>query len=186
MIELQRLTGMRPGEVVLTTTADLKKDGEVWIYTPSRHKTEHHDKIRAGLPRAKSPGGPATLAEGRPDRLPDQSGRGRSGCPDRDAGPSKDPGATQPAGSLEAASREGSCAAYTVTSYRRAIRSASLKAGVERWHPHQLRHSAATEIRRQFGLEASRIILGHEDVRTAQIYAEADRTRGIEIMRQIG
>src|SRR5947208_491358 len=42
MIELQRLTGMRPGEVVIMRTGDLEMGGDVWIYTPSRHKTEHH------------------------------------------------------------------------------------------------------------------------------------------------
>lgn len=73
-----------------------------------------------------------------------------------------------------------------MASYRRAIQTACLKVGVARWHPHQLRHSAATEIRKRFGIEASRVILGHEDLRATQIYAEEDRNRGVEIMRQIG
>ena len=30
-----------------------------------------------------------------------------------------------------------------------------------RWSPNQLRHAAATEVRKQFGLEAAQIILGH-------------------------
>jgi len=30
-----------------------------------------------------------------------------------------------------------------------------------RWHPHQLRHNAATELRKEFGLEAAQILLGH-------------------------
>ena len=72
---------------------------------------------------------------------------------------------------------------YTVASYRKAIQAACKRAGVARWHPHQLRHSAATEIRKRFGIEASRVILGHEDVRATQIYAEEDRDRGVEIMR---
>src|SRR4051794_10261210 len=46
MIELQRLTGMRPGEVLTMRTADLDTAGKVWTYTPSSHKTEHHDKPR--------------------------------------------------------------------------------------------------------------------------------------------
>ena len=37
---------------------------------------------------------------------------------------------------------------------------ACAKAGVPRWHPHQLSHSAATRIRKEFGLDASRVILG--------------------------
>jgi integrase len=42
MIELQRLTGMRPGEVVIMRACDLDTTGPVWIYRPSRHKTQHH------------------------------------------------------------------------------------------------------------------------------------------------
>ncbi len=73
-----------------------------------------------------------------------------------------------------------------MASYRRAIRAACLKAGVLAWHPHQLRHAAATEIRRRFGLEASRVILGHGDVRATQIYAEEDRSRGVEVILRFG
>jgi integrase len=54
------------------------------------------------------------------------------------------------------------------------------------WHPHQLRHSAVTEIRKRFGIEASRVILGHEELRVTQIYADEDRNRDVESMRQIG
>src|SRR5262249_48330031 len=46
MVELQRLTGMRPGEVVRMRTADLDTTGKVWVYTPERHKTQHHGKAR--------------------------------------------------------------------------------------------------------------------------------------------
>jgi len=46
MIELQRLTGMRPGEVVIMRTCDIDRTEAVWVYTPAYHKTEHHDKER--------------------------------------------------------------------------------------------------------------------------------------------
>ena len=42
MIQLQRLTGMRPGEVVIMRTADIDTTGSVWHYLPASHKTEHH------------------------------------------------------------------------------------------------------------------------------------------------
>ncbi len=38
MIRLQRLTGMRPGEVVLMRGADIDRGGEIWIYEPLEHK----------------------------------------------------------------------------------------------------------------------------------------------------
>jgi hypothetical protein len=43
MVELQQLTAMRPGEVAIMRTADINMGGNVWIYVPESHKTEHHD-----------------------------------------------------------------------------------------------------------------------------------------------
>jgi integrase len=75
---------------------------------------------------------------------------------------------------------------YSVDSYRRAIARACQRAGVEQWSPHQLRHSAATEIRKVFGLEAAQIILGHSQADVTQVYAERDFTRGVEVAKRIG
>jgi integrase len=55
-----------------------------------------------------------------------------------------------------------------------------------RWSPNRLRHSAATEIRRQFGLEAAQVILGHAAADVTQVYAERDMLKGIEVARKIG
>ena len=56
-----------------------------------------------------------------------------------------------------------------------------------RFHPHQLRHNAGTSIRREFGLEAAQLALGHASaVVTDAVYAERDRAKVIEIMRKIG
>jgi integrase len=186
MIELQSLTGMRPGEVVLIRPQNLDMSADVWVYCPERHKTEHHEKQREVLlgPRARevllpwltvrptdyffSPA--KAIDEQRETRRqqrktpvqPSQQNR-------RKSKPRKKPGDH-----------------YTVGSYRRAIQMACVKAGIPKWHPHQLRHTAATEIRKRFGIEATRIVLGHEDVRATQLYAEEDRNRGVEIMRVIG
>ena len=46
MVELQRLSGMRPGEVCSMRTIDVDTSGRVWIYTPESHKTEHHGRER--------------------------------------------------------------------------------------------------------------------------------------------
>ncbi len=56
-----------------------------------------------------------------------------------------------------------------------------------RWHPHQLRHTAGTLIRREFGLEAAQLALGHSSAKvTDAVYAERDTARVIEVMRRIG
>jgi len=54
------------------------------------------------------------------------------------------------------------------------------------WHPHQLRHSAATLLRRQYGVEAARLSLGHTSVDTTELYAEADTAKAEAIMAEVG
>jgi len=55
-----------------------------------------------------------------------------------------------------------------------------------RWHPHQLRHNAATYLRKEFGLEAARIILGHPSTAVTEIYAEKDEQQAVEAIMKIG
>ncbi|MBA4068011.1 MAG: hypothetical protein C0501_30765 [Isosphaera sp.] len=46
LVELQRLTGMRPGEACRVRRADLDTTGAVWVYTVREHKTAHRGKVR--------------------------------------------------------------------------------------------------------------------------------------------
>lgn len=56
-----------------------------------------------------------------------------------------------------------------------------------RFHPHQLRHNAATNLRKQFGLEAAQLALGHASACvTDAVYAERDTTKVLEIMKSVG
>lgn len=56
-----------------------------------------------------------------------------------------------------------------------------------RWFPYQLRHTAATLYRREHGLEASALVLGHASARvTDAVYAERDQSKVADIMRLVG
>ena len=55
-----------------------------------------------------------------------------------------------------------------------------------RWSPNQLRHTAATEVRKQFGLEAAQTLLGHSQADVTQVYAERDHALAAKVARQIG
>jgi len=55
-----------------------------------------------------------------------------------------------------------------------------------RWHPQQLRHSAATELWKEFGIEPARIILGHHSTAVTEIYAEKDEQEVIEAIMKAG
>ncbi len=57
---------------------------------------------------------------------------------------------------------------------------------ISRWHPHQLRHSAATRLRRELGIEAARVVLGHSSAATTEVYAELDRQKAMRAMAEIG
>lgn len=188
MVQLQRLSGMRPGEVVIMRPCDLDQSrGNVWLYRPESHKTEHHGVERVVLlgPQAqelifpylegRAPGAylfspresmTAWRAEQRTQRQtkvqPSQVNR-------KKRRPQKQPGDR-----------------YLVCSYAQAIRKACQKANVPHWHPHQLRHAAATEIRKEAGLDAARAVLGHRSPAITETYAEIDLGKAAEVMERLG
>ena len=55
-----------------------------------------------------------------------------------------------------------------------------------RWHPHQLRHNAATFLRKEFGLETARIILGHRSSAITEVYAEMDQQKALKAIVRVG
>ena len=65
-----------------------------------------------------------------------------------------------------------------------------------RWHPHQprpathwrrrVRHNAATELRKEFGIETAQILLGHSKADVTQVYAEEDGQKAVMAMLKIG
>lgn len=155
MIRLQLLTGMRPGEVVAMHTDDFDTSGDVWIYRPRNHKTQHRDKTRTIYLGPQAQGIIMTHV------WPDPGARGL----------------------LFRSPRK---ARYTRNSYREAIARACWDAGVRIFVPSHLRHNYATMIRKELGLEASKIMLGHSRVETTQIYAEADEKKAMDVARQFG
>ena len=72
------------------------------------------------------------------------------------------------------------------------------KLGDERWAelqsfrrqhhftPNQLRHTAATWLRAEIGIDAARTVLGHTSASTTEIYAEQDEQSAIEAMEAYG
>lgn len=54
------------------------------------------------------------------------------------------------------------------------------------WHPHQLRHNTATFLRKEFGLDTARIILGHHSALITDVYAELDQQKALEAVVKVG
>lgn len=226
LVELQRLTGARPGELLGLRRCDLIIDTNsgVWSYQPEEHKTAYceRDRIIYFGPQAQAILGPFLLnrketeflfspAEAEADRrealhearkTPLSCGN-RPGTNRRD-NPLRKPGdryttvsyyraidyackrAFPPPAPL--ARREGE----TTAEWRRRLTEHQKQQVRQwyrehRWHPHQLRHNAATELRQKFGLEAAQLTLGHASAQiTDAIYAERDQAKVMEIMRRIG
>jgi len=204
MVKLQRLAGMRPEEVCLIRPQDVDTSGAVWFYRPESHKNEHHDHARVVCigPKGQDVLRPYLLrakdaycfdpAESEAKRLAEVHaarvtpiGHGNRPGTNRVAKPKRKPGDR-----------------YTTASYRRAIHRACDRAfppakeltaeqiaawrEQHRWSPNRLRHSAATEIRKQFGLEAAQVALGHAGADVTQIYAERDLAKAAAVMAQVG
>src|SRR5262249_15888662 len=70
---------------------------------------------------------------------------------------------------------------YTVRSYGQSIKKACRKGGIPVWKPNQLRHTRGTELRREEGIEAARVYLGHRCPRITEIYAEVDFGKAMAI-----
>jgi integrase len=193
MILVQRLCGGRPQDVVQMQLADIDMDGEIWEYRPRQHKTQHHngeddpdrDRVVFLGPRAQAILKPfiAEAPEGylfSPIRSEKARNALRRDCRQSPMTPSQ--ASRKPRVRKHAPIRDH----YDVASYRRAIRRACLKIGIPVWHPNQLRHGRLTEIRKSFGLEASRVCAGHKEVGVTQHYAEQDKGLGHRVMAQTG
>jgi integrase len=55
-----------------------------------------------------------------------------------------------------------------------------------RWHPNQLRHTFATQVRKKHGLEAAQVLLGHTRADVTQVYAERNEELASQYAAKIG
>ncbi len=168
LIDLQLLTGARAGELVMLRPVDfIDTAGKVWTARLEMHKTAHHGRERLIYfgPRAQAAVAPF-LADRAVDKFlfsPAEADRERRAelhvkrktpisCGNRPGSNRRRRPQRKPADH------------YSVGSYRRCIHRACDDAGIQTWGPHRLRHNAATEIRRQFGIEPAQLLLGHARV----------------------
>jgi integrase len=168
MVRLQMETGMRPGELVIMRAIDIDMAGPVWLYRPRIHKTEHHghDRIVPIGPKGQeivqrylTTNLQAYLFS--PQRNVEERARTLRANRKSKVQPSQ-----QNRKKLRPKKRPGDV--YTVTRYARAIREAIKRHNkhkpdaeqIPHWHPHQLRHLRALELKREAGLDVARAVLG--------------------------
>ena len=52
---------------------------------------------------------------------------------------------------------------WTTDAYTKTIAAACRRAGIEPWGANRLRHAFGTDVRRMYGLDAAKAVLGHTD-----------------------
>ncbi|MBA3482790.1 MAG: site-specific integrase, partial [Pirellulales bacterium] len=214
MVRVQRLAGMRPVEICILRPCDLDRTGEVWIYRPAWHKTEHANKERSIPLGPKAQEVLLRYLARDPEtycfRPTDSEEKRRAAQHDERKTPLNQgnrPGMKRVRNPKRTAGMR-----YTTASYRRAIARACDRAFPHptltdirkadltvdqlaelrewrcnhRWAPNRLRHSFATTVRKSHGLEAAQVALGHSGADVTQIYAERDLAKGMDVARLIG
>jgi integrase len=188
MVEFQLLVGCRPGEVCSIKPCMVDRSGDVWTITLVEHKGAwrgHERFIYVG------PKGQAILSKYllrssdtycfSPIESEKQRLEARHAARVTPLSCGNKPGSNV---ARKPRKKPGEC--FTAGTYARSIRSACLRGEVTPWAPNQLRHLAATKIRKQFGLEAASVLLGHAELSVTQVYAEQDKTKAVSVARQVG
>ncbi len=192
MVRLQRLTGMRPGEVCAMRSGDVDRSGAVWIYTLRTDKTAHR---RAASAKKRVPLGRRAQAILTPYLVEKADDPDAFLFSPRDAARDRAFERRQRRKTPLAPSQAARDAApktrryndfYAENLYCKIIAKGAERAGVERWAPNRLRRLYATEVRAKFGLEAAQIMLGCARADVTQIYAERDFQKAAQIAAEIG
>jgi integrase len=180
--------GARNGELVIMRPGDIDMSGDVWLYRPYTHKTEHHghDRVIPLGPEAQRAIGPLIH---RPDdyyifRPCEVELEHRWKAMMQRETPMSCGNKTK--GGLKMG-RANPNDHYRKSSYIQAVKRACEAAGIKpHWTPNQIRHAAATRLRQEMGIEAARIVLGHQSASTTEIYAESNEEAAIQAMQRHG
>lgn len=187
LVEVQRLTGMRPGEVTRLKLSEIDTAGDVWFYRPKKHKTAHKGKSRV-IAIGKRAQAIITAFRTKDDTeylFSPRKAVAEHNAARRAARKTKpSPGEVR----LRAAEKKHRVYKdhYTTHRYDVAVARAAEKAGVPHWAPNQLRHSFATRVRKEHGLEAVQVSLGHSRADVTQVYAERNEALAAAVAAKIG
>ncbi len=181
--KVQRYAGCRPGEILAIRPADVDRSLQPWRYTPATHKNEHLERQRVIYlgPKAQAILAPYLLRSSEAFCFSPADNEGQR----KEAMRANRKSPVQPSQQdrRRTAPRRKPREQYDRTTYRRAIVRAVERANrhrevpLPRWHPNQLRHAAATELREKAGIDVASTVLGLAKPDTTLSYAEADRVK---------
>lgn len=191
MVQLQMLCGMRPAEICAMRGRDIEQHDGVWVYTVPEHKTAWRGmQLVKAIPLAAQRILQPFLLDD-PDAyifspIVSESRRHAVRRRNRETPLTPSQQARRPKKSPKSAKRPK----YDTDSYRKAIRYAIDKAAragvvIPHWHPNQLRHTIATEIRETMSEQAAQIYLGHACLETTAIYAKKNLSELLSVAREL-
>lgn len=164
ILELMRLTGMRPGEACRVTWGEVEEiEGGLWRYAPKRHKNAYRGQRRSILLGPKAQAVLSTHAA-------------RGSIPDGEPifCAKRDKAVRMKGRETKRKLKKTPTGGYAPGVLCKIVRETCKRAKVAHWHPNQLRHLLLTEVRRELGLEAAQVAGGHKQADVTQIYAERD------------
>jgi integrase len=189
-LRVQLYSGARPGEVLGMKWEEIDRSGPVWIFRPARHKNSYRGHLRtiAIGPRAQAVlerylHRPAAEFIFSPEEAVEiQRARRRAARKT----PLWASHAKRYAKQRKTSPKRAAGARYASAALGRAVRRACDAAGIAPWHPHQIRHTTATAIRKRFGVEGAAAVLGHESLEVTEVYAQRCEQQALEIAREVG
>lgn len=166
MVRVHRLTGMRPGELCALRWSLIDTSRTPWVYRvpPEANKNNWRGELgqprvvcigpraRAILERHKGGGDDVPFSPVRAMLEYMEARRAARVTPfyGKKKGAETSPHVPRVLGS-----------AWTTNAYTKTIHAACRRAGLTPWGANRLRHAFATDVRRAFGLDAARAVLGH-------------------------
>lgn len=211
LVQLLLWTGARPGEVLNLRPGDIDRSGAVWTVRLTEHKTADktgdvrtiyigprgQDALRPFLlrpddafcfsPKEAEAERHAAMREARRSPMtPSQAKRGERAARRIARGAGRNvPTETYTPGSLRRAIHRA-CDLAIEEKNRKEKETGTHGPALEKWHPYRLRHSAATRLRRDVGIDLARVALGHRGLDATQVYAEADEQSARNAMAKVG
>ena len=198
MVKLQRLTGCRPSEIFNMRVGEIDRttDPNLWLYQRPQHKTENKTKRKKVIPLGKieqeliSP----YLVGKKPEQavFSPRTAQEERNAEKRAIRKTK----VTPSQAVRDAARTATNFSryrefYDKNSYRQAVEYAIIKANknlpegeqIPHWTPYQIRHTAATAMELEAGLDEAQALLDHSSADTTKRYTHGRLEKLKELAR---
>lgn len=188
MVQVQRYSGMRSGEICKMTVGDIDRSKNIWLYRPGSHKGKWrgHDRVIALGKPEQDLIGPYMVGK-TPDQHVFSPREAMEEKRERYAANRKWPQNTWKKKGKPRVFKESYSSQTYANSIKESIKAANGRLGddeerIPHWTPYQLRHAAVTEItlENNGNCDVARAVAGQKSIKVTQRYNHADVKVAIE------